>query len=163
MFLIPVHKKGEYSDPNNYRGISLISCIAKLFTTILNKRLLKWGAANDVLTDAQFGFRPGFGTIDAIFALEALICSTLSKGKRLYCCFVDYKRAFDTVDRTLLWTKLSYLGIRGKLLNVLRSFYNGTKTTIRIGNEYTDFFRNNVKYCHLYFSLFMLTTVKFHL
>jgi hypothetical protein len=52
--LIPLHKKGDYSDPNNHRGISLISCFAKLFTTILNKRLLKWGAVNDVLTDAQF-------------------------------------------------------------------------------------------------------------
>lgn len=58
--LIPVHKKGEHSDPNNYRE-------NKLFTFIQSRRLLKWSAVNDVLTDAQFGFKPGFETTDAIF------------------------------------------------------------------------------------------------
>lgn len=57
---------------------------------MLSRKLVKWGAVNDVLTGEQFGFRPGFGTTDAIFALEALLSSTLSTAKRLYCCFVDY-------------------------------------------------------------------------
>jgi len=53
--IIPVHKKGNLSDPNNFRAISLISCVCKLFTSVLNARLLKVCENNDILTDAQFG------------------------------------------------------------------------------------------------------------
>jgi hypothetical protein len=74
----------------------------QLFTGLLNKRLLKWAEQHNSLTDAQFGFRQGFGSTDAIFALHSLITSTLRKGKRLYCCFVDYTRAFDSVIQVIL-------------------------------------------------------------
>ena len=62
---------------------------------------------NDVLTDAQFGFRPGYGTIDAIFVLNSIISQTLCKKKRLYCAFVDFKTAFDSINRFKLWLKSS--------------------------------------------------------
>ena len=101
--IIPVFKKGDVNEPKNYRGISLVSHVGKLFTGLLNKRLLKWAEQHNVLTDAQFGFCPGFGTTDANFALNSLITSTLHKGKRLYCCFVDYTRAFDSVTHSKLW------------------------------------------------------------
>ena len=54
--IIPVYKKGDPTDSNNYRGITLVSCFAQLFTTIFNERLQKWTDENDILTDAQFGF-----------------------------------------------------------------------------------------------------------
>ncbi|VDI57589.1 Hypothetical predicted protein, partial [Mytilus galloprovincialis] len=60
---------------------------------------------------AQFGFRPGFGTVDAVFALYSLITNSLSKGKRLYCCFVDYTRAFDSVTHYKLWQRLVRCGV----------------------------------------------------
>ena len=56
--IIPIHKRGDITDPNNYRGITLISCFAKLFTSILNERLKQWAETNDILTDAHFGFKP---------------------------------------------------------------------------------------------------------
>ena len=71
--IIPIHKRGDISDPNNYRGITLISCFAKLFTSILNERLKQWAETNDILTDAQFGFKPNCSTFDALFILNALI------------------------------------------------------------------------------------------
>ena len=92
--IVPVFKKGDTATPNNYRGISLISCICKLFTSVLNKRLLAWSNENEIITDAQFGFRPKSGTSEAIFALHYIINRTLCKKSRLYCCFVDYKKAF---------------------------------------------------------------------
>ena len=63
---------------------------------------MKWSEDNSVLTDAQFGFRPGYGTHDAIFALHSIISKSLRQGKRLYCCFIDYVKAFDTrvADKT---------------------------------------------------------------
>ncbi|VDI19966.1 Hypothetical predicted protein, partial [Mytilus galloprovincialis] len=109
--IIPVFKKGDFNQPGNFRGISLVSHIGKLFTTLINARLTKWSRNHDVLTDAQFGFRPGYGTTDAIFALNSLISKSLRSGKRFYCCFVDYKTAFDSVTHMKLWLRLIRLGV----------------------------------------------------
>ena len=82
-----------------------MSCFAKLLTSKLNKRLLCWSQDNDIISDVQFGFKPGSGTRDAIFALHGIINDTLNEKRKLYCSFVDYKRAFDSIDRTYLWKK----------------------------------------------------------
>ena len=64
----------------------------------MNTRLMKWSEDDSVLTDAQFGFRPGYDTHDAIFALHSIISKSLRQGKRLYCYFIDYVKAFDSVS-----------------------------------------------------------------
>lgn len=69
IFIVPIHIKGDISDPNNYRGITLISNIGKKFSSILNFILLKWSCKNNVISDAQFGFEPMSRTTDAIFSL----------------------------------------------------------------------------------------------
>jgi hypothetical protein len=78
--IILIFKKVDVNDTGNYRGISLVSHVGKLFTSLINSRLLKWSEENVILTDAQFGFRPGLGTTDAIFALHSLISNTSKKG-----------------------------------------------------------------------------------
>ena len=142
--IVPVFKKGDTATPNNYRGISLISCICKLFTSVLNKRLLAWSNENEIITDAQFGFRPKSGTSEAIFALHYIINRTLCKKRRLYCCFVDYKKAFDSVDRKHLWCKLSKFGICGKLLNVVKSMYANVKSCVTIQGLKSEYFRSSL-------------------
>lgn len=62
----------------------------------------------------------------------------------MYCCFVDYTKAFDTIDRMNLWFKLSKIGIQGKLLSVIKSMYLNVKSCVTINGFYTDFFKNNV-------------------
>ena len=113
--IIPVHKKGDTSDPNNYRGITLISCFGKLFTTVINSRLKKWAEENNVITDAQFGFKPSYSTIDAIFLLQSLIEKQLRIKGSLYCCFIDLQKCFDSVYRNGMWLKMIEHGINGKL------------------------------------------------
>lgn len=140
--LVPVFKKGDDADPNNYRGISLVSCFAKLFTSIINQRLILWASENDIITDAQFGFQPSVSTVDAIFALYALIDKSLACNKRLYCAFIDFKRAFDSINRYNLWYKLSYLGIRGKLMSVIYSLYSNVRTCVSLHGRKSSFFRN---------------------
>lgn len=76
--IIPVFKKGDNDQTGNYRGISLVSHIGKLFTSLINTRLLKWSEENSITTDSQFGFRPGYGTTDTIFAIHAFISNMLS-------------------------------------------------------------------------------------
>jgi hypothetical protein len=99
---------------------------------------------NSILTDAQFGFIPEYGTQDAIFALYSVITKTLRKGKRLYCCFVDYVKAFDSVSHYILWQKLLKCGISGNLLILINSMYSKLKTCVKLKGEFSEFFSCNV-------------------
>ena len=74
--IIPLHKKGDTNSPDNYRGISLLSIVSKVFTHIINSTLTLWAESNFVLSDAQAGFRKGRSTIDHIFTLNAAIEKT---------------------------------------------------------------------------------------
>ena len=115
-----------------------------MFTSVLNNRLLKWCENNSCLTDAQFGFRPGYGTVDAIFVLQTLISEFLGRKKKLYnCCFIDYQKAFDSVNHVKLWRRLIKLGITGKLFNVVKSMYDQIKSCVRFDDELSNFYR-----CH---------------
>ena len=138
--IIPVFKKGNANDADNYRGITLVSCLGKLFTSVINERLLKFDQENDIITDAQFGFRKDMSTIDAAFILQFLINRTLKNKKRLYCCFVDYKKAFHFVNRQKLWYKMIQLGVNGNILAIIRSLYDNVKCCVKYNNEISDFF-----------------------
>ena len=71
--IIPLHKKGDTSDPNNYRGISLVSCFAKLFNTIVKNRLKEWTIKYNKMADEQFEFEENHSTFDAISILDHFI------------------------------------------------------------------------------------------
>lgn len=142
--IIPVFKKGDTMDPSNFRGITLVSCFGKLFTHIVNERLKRWGSQHEIISDAQFGFKAEFGTVDAIYILESLISKSLRENKKLYCAFVDYKRAFDSVYRNGLWFKIISSGIDGKLLDVIRSIYLEAKSCVKHLNTLSEFFRSDV-------------------
>ena len=87
--IIPVFKKGDRNDANNYRGITIISCLAKLFTKIMNDRLTKWVDSQKILTDSQYGFRKGRSTTDCLFIIQGLIDIIFARGLKLYVCFID--------------------------------------------------------------------------
>ena len=118
--ICPIYKnKGQRNDPDNYRGITLLSCIGKLFTSCLNHRLCSYIECQQIIGNEQAGFRSGHSTIDHIFALHTLIDLYLTKKKRLYCALIDYKKAFDCVDKntnTLLWQRILESNVNDKLL-----------------------------------------------
>ena len=115
-YIIPLHKKGSMSDVENYRGITLLSCLGKLFTRLLNNRLTDWAEKYFVLVEARAGFRANMSTVDDVFVLHCLLTHVLNQGKKLYCAFVDFTKAFDYVVRDNLWYKMIKLGIRGRIL-----------------------------------------------
>ena len=86
-------KKGSIDDPDNYRGITLLSCIGKLFTACLNERLSSYLESAGIMGEEQAGFREGYSTLDHIFVLHSLIEQYLFKHKRIYCAFIDYKKS----------------------------------------------------------------------
>ena len=96
--LIPLYKmKGDKKDHGNYRGITLLSYMGKLFTAALNKRLTEFCEANNILNENQTGFRKGYSTVDHVYLFMFIIDSIRVKKKKLYCAFIEYKKAFDCV------------------------------------------------------------------
>ena len=139
--IVPLFKnKGDKKDANNYRGITLLSCIGKLFTSILNNRLSEFCAVFNVISENQAGFRKGHSTIDHIFVIKCLIDICKFQKRKLFCAFVDYEKAFDYVWRAGLWQKLLNQGINGKIFNVIRNMYSGIKSCV------TDRFNNKSEY-----------------
>ena len=121
--VIPLHKKGAKTEADNYRGITLLSVMGKLFTRILNSRLTAWAEEYGVYIESQTGFREHMCTTDNIFILHGLITHSLNRDKKLYCAFIDFSKAFDHVVHDILWFKLIKYGVRGKILNIIMSMY----------------------------------------
>ena len=148
--IIPLHKKGDKNDPLNYRGITLLSCLGKLFTNVINNRLNAWAEANEIFCDEQFGFRKNRGTRDCMFILQGIIDLIISKGKPLYCAFVDLQRAFDSANRRAIWYKLSLNKISSKVITLIRNMYDKIKVCVKGTNqsnnddESTCFFKSRV-------------------
>lgn len=143
-FIVPLHKKGSAEDVENYRGITLLSVIGKLFTNILNSRLNSWAEKYHIYVEAQSGFRKGMCTIDNVFILHSLISHCISGKTKLYSAFIDFKKAFDFVVRDVLWYKLIQNGVRGKILNIIQSMYNNIKSKVKFNNALSDDFSSQL-------------------
>ena len=140
--IVPIHKSGDINDSENYRGITLLSIFGKLFTRILNNRLTSWGEHYGVYIEAQAGFRKNHSTRDHIFLLHNIIDLIFSKNVRskLYCTFVDFRKAFDYIIRDNLWYKLLNLGIRGKMFCIIKNMYDKVKSRVQNNIELSDCF-----------------------
>ncbi len=144
----PIYKnKGDEDNPANYRPITLLSCVSKLFTSVLNNRLNQYVERTGILLDNQAGFRKGFSTTDHIFTLHTLIEILKNSKQKVFCAFIDFSKAFDNVWRTALWRKLLKYDINGKIFNVIKSMYSGIKSCVEHNNSYSDFFycKNGVR------------------
>ena len=139
--IVPIHKSGDKDDPDNYRGVSLLSILGKVFAHILNKRLTLWADENDKIVEEQSGFRAGHSTVDNMFVLYAIVQRyLLKKSGKVYICFVDFKKAFDTINRNVLWNVLRKSGVGGKMLRILQSMYRSVRSCVRCPDNLTEFF-----------------------
>lgn len=140
--IVPVFKKGDNTGPANYRCITLINTMSKIFSLCLRTRLNKWCEENSIFNESQFGFRDKKSTSDAIFLLHCFIQKILANNSKLYTVFIDYGRAFDTVIRDALWFKLINEGISSKMLTILKSMYLDVKACVRLSHDtrISDFF-----------------------
>ena len=143
VIMVPFYKSGDADDPVNYRGISLLGCVGKLFAAVLNRRLSIWIEDNNYLSIFQGGFRRHRGCSDQSFILVNTINTVLSKVKRnkVYACFVDFKKAYDRVQHHLLWKKLQRYGLGEKVINLLKSLYSRVDCAVRVEDEMTNFFQ----------------------
>ena len=103
----PIHKRGPTNNTENYRAIALIKYLCKIFMSILTTRLTDWAETQNVIDESQAGFRKGYSTIDNIFSLQSVVQKYLCRKRgRFYCIFVDFKRAFDSIQHDSLWFSL---------------------------------------------------------
>ena len=107
IIIIPIHKKGSMNNADNYRGIALIDILSKVYINIITRRLTFYTQAYNCICENQCGFREGYSTIDNAFVLYSIINKYLSmKGKSIYVAFIDFQKAFDSVDRCILYEVL---------------------------------------------------------
>ena len=129
--IIPVFKKGDQNLAENYRGITLLSCVGKLFTSILNQRLNCWAEENKKHDQNQYGFRDNKGTIDAMFVLDCIIDVFIKNSNALYVSFIDLKKAFDCTHHEALWYKLNLNNVSTKLIKLLKDMYAKMKLCVK--------------------------------
>ena len=139
--ILPLYKKGDVNNPNNYRGISLCNITSKVYSSIVNNRLKQWIDSNNITGEFQAGFKSNYSTIDHIFTLFAAVQKQFSKNRKLYVAFIDFQKAFDSISRKLLWPVLVKNRIHGKLLNCIKSMYSDVKAKVRSGSKFTDLIR----------------------
>lgn len=143
-FISVIHKSGSTYDCENYRGISVCSCLGKLFTKLIQIRISNFLSDNDILEDNQAGFRANYRTTDQIFIVKTLLNKYLHKLKKpIYACFVDFSKAFDSVWRQGLFHKLHNLGIKGNILETIKHMYSTTQFCIKKDNFISNPIPNN--------------------
>jgi hypothetical protein len=140
--VVPLHKDGDRRAPLNYRPITLLSLVGKVYTGVLCERLTQWAEQRGVIVPEQGGFRAKRGCPEQVFALTELIKMRQRQKKDTYACFIDIKKAYDTVWHAGLQAKLKQYGIHGRMHEALSSLYAGCESTIRLGGVlgHTEFF-----------------------
>ena len=137
---IPKDSTKDQRVPLHYRGISLLSCISKLYSSFLNNRLLPYLEANDMLVDEQNGFRPNRSCQDHVYAANTIIKNRLQAKQATFVTYLDLQKAFDFLDRNALMYKLLSNGINGNFYNAIKSMYTDTSSCIRLNGVCTDWF-----------------------
>lgn len=138
----PIPKAGNQDPrvPLNYRGITLTSCIYKLFCCILNNRITEWADVNNIIADEQNGFRKKRSCLDHISTRTTIIDSRKKIRKSTFCAYIDFSKAFDHIQRDMLWSKLKHLGLNGNIMNCLVALYHNVKCCVRLNGVLSDWF-----------------------
>lgn len=139
--ICPIYKnKGDPKLVNNYRPITILSCLGKLFTSVLNSRITKFFDYNETILENQAGFRKGYSTTDHIFVLNSLLEIMKSRKQKLFCAFIDFSQAFDSIWRAGLWHKLLFNSVDGKFFRIVVNMYENIKSCVKINNEASALF-----------------------
>ena len=130
--VIPIHKKLSKLDCSNYRPISILSNLDKILERLIYNRLYKFLENNNCIYPFQFGFRKNYSTSLALRSLTENIQQQVDKGKIGCGIFIDFQKAFDTVDHNILLSKLNHYGIRGLANNWFKSYLKDRKQFVSV-------------------------------
>ncbi|VDO71852.1 unnamed protein product, partial [Schistosoma curassoni] len=136
--LIKILKKGDLSKCDNYRGITLLSIPGNVSTMVLLNRMKD--CVDTQLRDQQAGFRKDRSCTDQIATLRIIVGQSLEWNSSLHINFIDYEKAFDSVDRTTLWKLLRHYGVPQKIVNIMQNSYGGLHCKTVHGGQLTKSF-----------------------
>ena len=139
--LITIHKKGSALDCENFRTISLISHMGKVLMVILAERLRNH--LEEHISDEQAGFRKNRSTTQQILMLRLIAEKARRKNKKVYNCFVDFKKTLDSVDQEITWAILGSYGVDHKLTDLLRDINGTSQAAVRVDGEIGKWFITN--------------------
>ena len=126
--IIPIYKKGDPTNPSNYRGITLLSTLGKVFTKLIYNRLEQFTEIFGILKVKPSRVKKNNSTIDQLFVIHTLVDIFLKQNRRVYVAWIDYAKAFDMVWRSALWFKLTKSGVSSKIVNVIKQIYGNIKS-----------------------------------
>ena len=111
-----------------------------MYSHILDNRLRSWAEENNIINDNQFGFRENKSTVDCLFILQTIVNIQLHKKRKMYCAFVDFKKAFDLVYRNGIRFKLCESGAPLTIVKAIKAIYNSVKVCVRNLGSISDCF-----------------------
>lgn len=139
--IVSIPKKGDLSDCNNYRGISLINNGIKILSKIVASRISDYAIKHKFIRPEQFGFRSKEECISLFISIREICQRRQFKGKSTYLAFLDLKKAYDSVPIFNILSKIESLGIRGKCFRFIKNLYLTSKANVRINMEFSESFR----------------------
>jgi hypothetical protein len=135
--IVPIHKKGDKADCNNYRGISLLPTTYKILSNISLLRLISY--AQEIMGDHQSGFRRNRSTTDHIFCIRQLL-EKWEHNEAVHQLFIDFKKVYDSVRREALYNILIGFGIPTKLVRLINMCLTETYSRVRVGKNLSEMF-----------------------
>ena len=148
-YISPIFKSDDPADPNNYRGTTITSNLVKVFNNVLNTRLDSFLTEHNLIHPSQVGFTKHARTSDHCFIVKCLIhnnyivdkyCTCSTKEGRLYACFIDFQKAFDSVIHCGLTLKLLQLNVGCKFYNIINNMYSKSEACVKTGDLLTASF-----------------------
>ena len=133
-----MYKKGAKKELKNYRPISILSNVSKIFEGLIYSRIYSFFNSRDFLSNNQFGFRAGRNTEMAVLKLIERVMPAMSEGKFAIAVFLDFSAAFDTISRDLLMHKLNRYGVRGVPYGFLKSYFADRRQFVCVGNAKSE-------------------------
>lgn len=131
----PLYKKGSKEDPGNYRPISVLPVIAKVFEKLVNCRLMDFLESHNIIYGHQYGFRKNYSTKLSLINLVNTLLRSVDKGDTTLGIFIDFKKAFDTINHSILLGKLEHHGIRGVVLNWFQNYLSNRSQVLCYKDE----------------------------
>ena len=129
--IMPVHKKGDKTFCENYRGITMLPVCYKVLTILIKEKLEPY--IERKTSESQSGFRKGRATSDHLFTIRQIMEKCREVNKDIWQLFIDFKQAYDSIQRPVLWEIMQEMDIPSKLINLVKACYSNSKACVQIG------------------------------